>query len=202
MTQNAMPIVTDMRVIPVAGRDSMLLNLSGAHGPFFTRNVVLMTDNFGRVGIGEVPGGEKITQGLERTKEIVVGSRIGDYRNTLLSVKEGLAGQEEDVRGAQTFDLRTGVHVLTGLEAPLLDLLGQYLEVPVAALLGDGQVRKRVKVLGYLFYVADRLRTDRRRSVLLRSTRFVSLLETYHRLRRTVLKMPLLTTFLRKRFSN
>lgn len=160
MTQNAMPIVTDMRVIPVAGRDSMLLNLSGAHGPFFTRNVVLMTDNFGRVGIGEVPGGEKITQGLERTKKIVVGSRIGDYRNTLLSVKEGLAGQEEDVRGAQTFDLRTGVHVLTGLEAPLLDLLGQYLEVPVAALLGDGQVRKRVKVLGYLFYVADRLRTD------------------------------------------
>lgn len=28
------PTVTAMRVIPVAGRDSMLLNLSGAHGPF------------------------------------------------------------------------------------------------------------------------------------------------------------------------
>ena len=29
------PKVTEMRVIPVAGHDSMLLNLSGAHGPFF-----------------------------------------------------------------------------------------------------------------------------------------------------------------------
>ena len=159
-TKNSIPVVTDMRVIPVAGRDSMLLNLSGAHGPFFTRNIVLMTDSSGRTGAGEVPGGEKITRGLEEARKIVVGSRIGDYRNTLLSVRKGLAGQEEDVRGAQTFDLRTGVHVLTGLEAPLLDLLGQYLGVPVAALLGDGQVRKQVKALGYLFYVADRRQTD------------------------------------------
>ncbi len=28
------PVVTEMRVVPVAGHDSMLLNLSGAHGPF------------------------------------------------------------------------------------------------------------------------------------------------------------------------
>lgn len=27
-----------MEVIPVAGYDSMLLNLAGAHEPFFTRN--------------------------------------------------------------------------------------------------------------------------------------------------------------------
>jgi glucarate dehydratase len=30
------PVVTEMSVIPVAGHDSMLLNLSGAHGPLFT----------------------------------------------------------------------------------------------------------------------------------------------------------------------
>ncbi len=30
------PVVTDVNVIPVAGRDSMLLNLSGAHDSFFT----------------------------------------------------------------------------------------------------------------------------------------------------------------------
>jgi len=53
------PVVTDMRVVPVAGHDSMLLNLSGAHAPFFTRNVVILKDNAGHVGIGEVPGGEK-----------------------------------------------------------------------------------------------------------------------------------------------
>ena len=38
------PRIMSMRVIPVAGYDSTLLNLSGAHAPFFTRNVVLMTD--------------------------------------------------------------------------------------------------------------------------------------------------------------
>ena len=29
-----------MEDVPAAGHDSMLLNLSGAHGPFFTRNIV------------------------------------------------------------------------------------------------------------------------------------------------------------------
>jgi len=44
MVQNGMsgtvagaPVIASMQVIPVAGRDSMLLNLSGAHAPFFTR---------------------------------------------------------------------------------------------------------------------------------------------------------------------
>ena len=59
------PVVTGMLVIPVAGHDSMLLNLSGAHGPYFTRNVVILKDNSGHTGVGEVPGGEKIRQTLE-----------------------------------------------------------------------------------------------------------------------------------------
>jgi glucarate dehydratase len=71
-----------------------------------------------------------------------------------------MSGKDDDVRGAQTFDLRTGVHVVTAVEAPLLDLLGKHLGVPVAALLGDGQRRDKVKMLGYLFYVADRKKTD------------------------------------------
>jgi glucarate dehydratase len=53
---SAAPVVTEMRVIPVAGRDSMLLNLSGAHGPFFTRNIVVLKDSAGNTGLGEVPG--------------------------------------------------------------------------------------------------------------------------------------------------
>ena len=64
------------------------------------------------------------------------------------------ANIKDDVRGQQTFDLRTGVHVVTAVETPLLDLLGQYLEVPMAALLGDGIQRDRVRFLSYLFYVA------------------------------------------------
>ena len=59
------PVVTRMQVVPVAGHDGMLLNLSGAHAPFFTRNIVILTDSAGRTGVGEVPGGEKIRQTLE-----------------------------------------------------------------------------------------------------------------------------------------
>jgi len=156
----SVPRIVSMDVYPVAGKDSMLLNLSGAHGPYFTRNIVVLTDDSGNTGVGEVPGGEKITRALEGIKHLVIGSGIGNYRNTLRDVKAALSGNEEDVRGNQTFDLRTGIHVLTAVEAPLLDLFGKFLGIPVASLLGEGQLRDRVKILGYLFYVADRKRTD------------------------------------------
>ena len=52
--------IARVEVVPVAGHDSMLLNLSGAHGPFFTRNIAIVTDSAGRTGLGEVPGGEEI----------------------------------------------------------------------------------------------------------------------------------------------
>ena len=58
------PTITAVKVVPVAGHDSMLLNLSGAHGPFFTRNILILTDSSGRQGLGEVPGGEKIRKVL------------------------------------------------------------------------------------------------------------------------------------------
>jgi glucarate dehydratase len=153
------PIIESMEIYPVAGRDSMLLNLSGAHGPFFTRNVVVLRDSGGALGLGEVPGGEKIRSALEKIKGLVLGASIGSWKNTLLKIGGALSADPEDVRGEQTFDLRTGIHVLTAVEAPLLDLLGKYLEVPVAALLGDGQRRDRVKTLGYLFYVGSRKKT-------------------------------------------
>ncbi|VDN48151.1 glucarate dehydratase [Petrocella atlantisensis] len=152
--------IVKMDVYPVAGKDCMLLNLSGAHAPYFTRNIVILTDSNGDTGLGEVPGGEKITKALEKTKELVVGTSIGDYKNTLLKVQKSMQGDKEDVRGQQTFDLRTGVHVVTAIEAPLLDLLGKYLGVPVASLLGEGMQRDKVRMLGYLFYVADRKKTD------------------------------------------
>jgi glucarate dehydratase len=149
-----------MRVIPVAGRDSMLLNLSGAHGPFFTRNLVVVTDSAGRTGVGEVPGGESIRQTLEDARPIVVGRSIGDVQSVLNEVRKRFADRDAGGRGEQTFDLRTTVHAVTALESALLDLLGQHLEVPVAALLGNGMQRREVPVLGYLFYVGDRRRTD------------------------------------------
>ncbi len=154
------PRVAQMRVIPVAGRDGMLLNLSGAHAPFFTRNLVLLTDNAGRSGVGEVPGGEKIRQTLEEASALVVGQPVGDVQRVLSSVRERFADRDAGGRGLQTFDLRTTIHVVTAIESALLDLLGQHLGLPVAALLGEGQQRESVEMLGYLFFVGDRTKTD------------------------------------------
>jgi glucarate dehydratase len=154
------PRVVDMRVIPVAGRDSMLLNLSGAHGPYFTRNLVILTDSAGRTGVGEVPGGEAIRKTLEDARELVIGRALGDYNAVLNKARQAFADRDAGGRGLQTFDLRVAIHAITALEAALLDLLGQFLGVPVAALLGDGQQRDAVEMLGYLFYIGDRTATD------------------------------------------
>jgi glucarate dehydratase len=145
-----------MEVVPVAGRDSMLLNLSGAHGPYFTRNVVILKDNAGRTGLGEVPGGERIRQTLEDSKPLVIGERIGEYASVTGRVRQAFADRDAGGRGQQTFDLRVMVHAVTAVESALLDLLGQFLGVPVAALLGEGQQRDVVEMLGYLFYIGDR----------------------------------------------
>lgn len=154
------PLVVDVRVVPVAGHDSMLMNLSGAHAPFFTRNIVILTDSSGHTGVGEVPGGQAITRTLESAASLVEGSRIGDVRNVLRRVRERFADRDATGRGLQTFDLRTTIHVVTALECAMLDLLGKHLGVNVAALLGDGQQRDHVRALGYLFFIGDREATD------------------------------------------
>lgn len=154
------PKVTEMLVIPVAGHDDMLLNLSGAHAPFFTRNVVILRDNAGHTGVGEVPGGERIWQTLEEARPLVVGQPIGRHNNILGAVRKRFADRDTGGRGLQTFDQRVTIHAITALEVSLLDLLGRFLGVPVAALLGEGQQRDTVEMLGYLFFIGDRTRTD------------------------------------------
>ncbi len=154
------PVVRSLRVVPVAGRDGMLLNLSGAHAPFFTRNVVLITDSAGHTGLGEVPGGEKIRQTLEDARPLVEGQPIGNLQAILNAMRAQFADRDAGGRGLQTFDLRTAIHAVTAVESALLDLQGQHLGVPVAALLGEGQQREAVQMLGYLFFVGDRRKTD------------------------------------------
>src|SRR5436305_3900828 len=154
------PKVIEMDVIPVAGYDSMLLNLSGAHGPYFTRNLVILKADNGEVGVGEVPGGEKIRKTLEQSKDLVIGRTIGEYKNILKAVQDKFEFLDMGGRGLQTFDLRTTVHAMAAIEAALLDLQGKFFELPVAALLGNGQQREKVKMLGYLFYIADPNKTD------------------------------------------
>ncbi|MDA2808388.1 enolase C-terminal domain-like protein [Nocardiopsis suaedae] len=154
------PRVARVEVVPVAGHDSMLLNLSGAHAPCFTRNIVIVTDDEGRTGLGEVPGGEAITATLREAGDRITGRPVARFRSTLREVADAFADRDAGGRGEQTFDQRTTVHTVTGLESALLDLHGQELGVPVAELLGTGQRRPGVPVLGYLFFVGDPDATD------------------------------------------
>lgn len=149
------PTIAAVEIVPVAGHDSMLLNLSGAHAPLFTRNIVIVTDSDGRTGLGEVPGGHAIQSTLEDAVALVTGAPVATFRSLLRRVATAFADRDASGRGHQTFDQRTTIHAVTGLEAALLDVHGQYLGIPVAELLGEGRQRDTVPVLGYLFYVGD-----------------------------------------------
>ncbi|MBN0933706.1 glucarate dehydratase, partial [Pseudomonas aeruginosa] len=94
MTTQSSPIITEMKVIPVAGHDSMLLNIGGAHNPWFTRDIVALTDNAGHTGVGEIPGGEKIRQTLEDAIPLVVGKTLGEYKNVLGAVRNQFADRD------------------------------------------------------------------------------------------------------------
>ncbi|SUB15291.1 Glucarate dehydratase [Pantoea agglomerans] len=106
------PKVTAMQVIPVAGYDSMLLNLSGAHSPFFTRNIVIIKDNAGHTGVGEIPGGEKIRQTLEDAASLVIGKTVGEYKNILSLVRSTFA--DPRCQRARHPDLRSAHHYSCG----------------------------------------------------------------------------------------
>ncbi len=156
---DSLPTITKMTVVPVAGYDSFLLNLSGGHGPVFIRNLVVLEDNAGHTGVGETPGGEAIRQTLEQCVELVVGRRVGEMNDVLQSIQQRFGAFDAGGRGVQTFDQRTTIHVRTAVEAAFFDLMGQALGVPVAKLLGEGQQRDCVDVLGYLFFVGDHRKT-------------------------------------------
>ncbi|MFV0440234.1 MAG: enolase C-terminal domain-like protein [Lachnospirales bacterium] len=149
------PIIVDMEVYEVAGRDAMLMNLSGAHSPYFTRNIVILKDDAGNIGLGEVPGVGAVSETLKESIKYVVGSPIGSYKSILNKLRMVFADRDKGGRGLQTFDTRTTIHVVAAIESAFLDLLGKYLNVPVAELLGDGMQRDKVLMLGYLFYVGD-----------------------------------------------
>ena len=154
------PVVTEMQVIPVAGYDSMLMTLSGAHAPYFTRNLVILKDNAGHTGIGEIHGGDYTCEALKSCIPLVVGQPTGRYRAILDSIhKASTRSEEDDGEGIQSLDiskLKFVVKAEWAIECALLDLLGQYLDLPMCELLGDGKQRDRVETLGYLFYVSDR----------------------------------------------
>ncbi|WP_208277914.1 enolase C-terminal domain-like protein [Massilia oculi] len=164
----ATPTIVEMQVIPVAGRDSMLLNLCGAHAPYFTRILVLLKDSAGRTGMGEVPGSNGILLALQKLVPLVEGTEIAHHRRTLNRLRAAISGVSHQVTSSAEAAVMKQPHeinlrlenVVTAVEAALLDLLGQFMGVPLCELLGDGQQRSHVPMLAYLFYIGDRGRTD------------------------------------------
>ena len=160
MTIKGTPTVTRMQVIPVAGYDSMLMTLSGAHAPWFTRNLVILKDSAGNTGIGEIHGGDYTCEALRSCVPLVVGQPVGKYRAILDTIhKTSTHVPEDDGEGIQSLDISKLKYVVKAewaIECALLDLLGQYLDLPMCELLGDGKQRDQVETLGYLFYVSDK----------------------------------------------
>ena len=151
-------------MIPVAGYDSMLMTLSGAHAPFFTRNLVIITDSAGHTGIGEIHGGDYTCLALRSCIPLVVGQPIGTYRAILDRIrKASKRAREDDGEGIQSLDiskLKFVVKAEWAIECALLDLMGQYLDLPMCELLGNGKQRDKIETLGYLFYVSDKEKAD------------------------------------------
>ena len=159
------PKIIKMDVYPVAGYDSALLTLSGCHAPYFTRNIVILEDETGNKGIGEIHGGEAITEMLESYKPLVIGAEIADYRKVITDIRNN--GQKakgdtgEGLQGLNIANLKFVVQAEAAVECAMLDLLGKFLNKPIAALLGDGGIQRReVPFLGYLFYIADPNKID------------------------------------------
>ena len=151
------PIITSMQVIPVAGYDSMLMTLSGAHAPCFTRNLVILNDNAGHMGVGEIHGGDYTCDSLNAVRPLVEGRPVACYREILQNIHK-LTRPETDGggEGIQTLDISKLKFVVKSewaIECALLDLMGQFLGVPMCQLLGEGRERSEVEVLGYRFYV-------------------------------------------------
>jgi glucarate dehydratase len=144
-----------IEIIPVAGYDSMLLNLSGAHAPTFSRIVVIITDNAGREGIGEIPCSQPILNILSVMATPLHGESVENYRSIIRSLIDRHKQHDAEGRGHQTFDQRTTIHAVTAIEAALLDLRGKALNMAVCELLGRGKIRDSIPFLAYLFYVGD-----------------------------------------------
>ncbi len=160
MGMRGAPIVTEYEVVPVAGYDSMLMTLSGAHAPWFTRNIVILKDSMGHTGIGEIHGGDYTCEALRTVRELVVGQPISRYKGILGDIHRiSKRAVEDDGEGIQTLDiskLKFVVKAEWAIECALLDLFGQFLGLPMCELLGEGKQRDKVETLGYLFYVSDK----------------------------------------------
>ena len=156
MSLSSSPIITRMQVIPVAGYDSMLMTLSGAHAPCFTRNLVILQDSAGHTGIGESHGGDYTCECLNAIRPLVEGAQVLQRIHKLTGAKENGAKGSDGIQTLDISKLKFVVRSEWAVECAMLDLMGQFVGQPLCQLLGEGRQRDKVEVLGYLFYVSDK----------------------------------------------
>lgn len=154
------PVITEMRIVPVAGYDSMLLNVGGAHNCYFTRILVILTDSAGNTGVGESPCHSSTLSLLEQFRSQIVGSSVLRLNSTISRLFNSDARRQHSPQSDSLhiphMNPEKFYNAVAAIEAAALDLLGKHLNLPVADLLACGKQRDRIPVLGYLFYVADR----------------------------------------------
>ena len=104
------PSLTGLRVVPVAGRDSMLLNLSGAHGPFFTRNLLILPTR--RTASSSCRA--RAYQNAPDALELVVGSRSA--RTRAAAYCREVRRRDSGGRGQHTSTC-DDIHAVTSIES-------------------------------------------------------------------------------------
>jgi glucarate dehydratase len=144
--------IQDVRVTPVAFRDSPLLNTVGVHEPFALRAVVEVVAEDGTYGLGESYGDAKHLARLRAAAAALTGVDVWHVQEMAARIRGGLDdgvgghGMGGMVTGSSTAD-----RVLSPFEVACLDIQGKVLGRPVSDLLG-GAVRDRVEYSAYLFY--------------------------------------------------
>jgi glucarate dehydratase len=130
---NAPLTITGLTVTPIALPDPPLLASSGCHGPYFLRNVIELKTEGEIIGIGEMPGGEGVTSGLQKAKDLVVGQNALAYRKFSRELQA------------------LGMAVYAGIEMACLDAAGRATGHRLCEMIG-GPVRDSVEFAAYLFY--------------------------------------------------
>jgi hypothetical protein len=126
-TQSRTFLFTQMRVVPVTGRDSMLLNPSGVHGPYFIRNIVIPAESAGNTSLGEVAAGAALRKTPEDSSQRVAGQLTG---NDLCDVHPGGCRDARQDTAIVTYGIWQGGQRPTKAS---LQIVGGMVDVPTAA---------------------------------------------------------------------
>lgn len=143
--------IIEMHVTPIAICDPPLLNSVGIHQPYALRTVLELVTDDGLSGVGEVPGGTKVTTMLEAAADFMIGADPFQLNAIYAALQAQLREAQADERGTTPWDQRTFTHVYSAIEVACYDLMGKAVGRPVADLLG-GVFRERVPFAAYLFF--------------------------------------------------